>query len=159
MDNDLKIVLYIVGAIIWLIYNNYKKVAEETRKRDPSKPVGEVIEENWPKEPEAPKSAPRKSPVPKVLRKKPEPVPVPARKEVPVMKRVALSKPRMSSAYQSAFQRSAVSEGGSLQPSKMVKFEDPLTEQTPSNPWVEALRNADMRTAIVFSEIFKRPYN
>lgn len=50
-------------------------------------------------------------------------------------------------------------EGGSIQPSKMVQFEEPHLEIMVANPWAEAIRNADFRTAIVLSEVLKRPYN
>ncbi len=52
--DDLKVVLYIVIAIIWVVYNNYKKISDASKKRDYSKPPAEVIQENWPGKKEKP---------------------------------------------------------------------------------------------------------
>src|SRR6187399_740756 len=59
--DDLKIAFYVVVAIAWVVYNNYKKISEASRKRDLSKPPDEVIQENWPgKKQASPKPVARK---------------------------------------------------------------------------------------------------
>src|SRR5688572_11879783 len=66
--DDFKIVFYIIVAIAWVVYSNYKKISEEAKKRNPAKRPPEVIQENWPSQPYKPKppvaSSPTKIPVP-----------------------------------------------------------------------------------------------
>src|SRR5688572_28040602 len=96
--DDLKVVFYIVVGIAWMIYNNYKKVSAESKKRDPSKPIQETIPENWPKEPDYPK--------PPVVQKQPErkSLPKPVRlpsipRRTETFKREPIRKERLSSNY------------------------------------------------------------
>jgi len=162
--DDLKIVFYIIVAIVWMVYNNYKKLSEQSSKRDPSAPpAGEVIEENWPKEPTVVRkpetTVARKSSLPKILRKKEERIPVPVRTAPVPMKRTPLYKERLSSSKSNNMFLTSSREGGSMQPSKVVRFEEPHHETMVANPWAEAVRNADFKTAIILSEVLKRPYN
>jgi len=162
--DDLKIVFYIVVAIVWMVYNNYRKLSEQSSKRDPSaSPPGEVIEENWPKEPPVMKrpdpTETRKPSLPKVLRKREQPVPIPVLKAPSPMKRAPLYKERLSSSKNNNMFLTSRREGGTKQPSKMVRFEEPHHETLVANPWAEAVRNADFRTAIILTEVLKRPYN
>jgi hypothetical protein len=162
--DDLKIVFYIIVAIVWMVYNNYRKLSEQSSKRDPSAPPpGDVIEENWPKEPPvARKPEPtviKKPSLPKVLRKREVPVPVPVRTAPSPMKRAPLYKERLSSSKSNNMFLTAGREGGAMQPSKMVQFEEPHQVLQVPNPWAEAVRNADFRTAMILSEVLKRPYN
>src|SRR5688572_15500707 len=87
--DDLKIVFYVLVAIIWVVYNNYKKITDASRKRDLSKPPDEVIQENWPrKRQEAPKPVARKikeiveKQIPEKGRKVLQHQPLPQRKQI-----------------------------------------------------------------------------
>ena len=40
--DDLKIILYVVVAIIWVVYNNYRKITDASKKRDLSKPQPDI---------------------------------------------------------------------------------------------------------------------
>ena len=50
-------------------------------------------------------------------------------------------------------------EGGAIQPSKIVQFEETLTVTEYANSVLSDLRDGDMQKAIIYSEILKRPYN
>ena len=160
---DLKIVFYIVVAIIWMIYNNYKKVAEQSKKRNPSQPFedlpDEVPTENWPS---IPKSEPYR-PQPQKPRRNLVPTPVPVRR--PVEKRAKMVKQSMFDRGRSYFSSygepmfNPLLEGGALRPSEHVTFEDSETigNQT-ENQFAEQIRNADFRQAIILNEVLQRPY-
>ena len=155
--DDLKVVFYVVVAIVWMIYNNYKKVSEEAKKRDPSKPFQETIPENWPKESELPK--------PPVFQKSSEnkpvtkPVRVPANsRRAETLKREPIRKERLSGNNKIQTTLATSREGGNLQPSKLVHFEDAVQETEPLNKIVADIRNADFRQAFILSEVLQRPY-
>ena len=155
---DLKIVLYIIVAIIWVVYNNYKKIADASKKRDYSKPPPEVIQENWPK------SIPntRKASIPRINQPVEKPV---VRKtsgtlyKETITAREPLKRHSLVSASKIHKRNSTFREGGSTQPSKIVHFEDEEIKWLEPNLLVEEIRNTDMRKAIILSEILKRPYN
>lgn len=155
---DFKIVLYIIVAIIWVVYNNYKKIADASKKRDYSKPPQEVIQENWPK------SIPntRKASIPRTNQPIEKPVVRKSSgtlyKEI-ITAREPLKRPSLVSASKIHKRNSIFREGGSTQPSKIVHFEDEEIKWLEPNLLVEEIRNTDMRTAIILSEILKRPYN
>jgi hypothetical protein len=153
--DDLKIIFYIIVAIVWMVYNNYRKISEESKKRDPSRPAGDEIEESGPYEP----PVNRKPSIPTVFRRKEQPSPAPVRSKPTAMKRTPLRKERMSSSYNSSMFISPSREGGNVQPSKLVQFEEVPAPVEQVNPWTETIRNADFRTGIVLAEILKRPYN
>jgi hypothetical protein len=152
---DLKIVFYIVVAIAWVVYNNYRKITEASKKRDPSKPPPEVIKENWPP----------------LQERKPKPhhtetVSKPVEKQKPVLKspsRWPESKtviPASKKAPRGVLDEhvTAIHEGGNIAPSKVVQFQEAGKENSDQNPFLEQLRNMDLRTGIVMAEILKRPY-
>jgi len=156
--DDLKIVLYIVVAIIWVVYNNYKKISDASKKRDPSKPPGEIIQENWPgKKPET---------IPPVFRKLKE---VAGKQtsgsERNVAERIPL--PSRSPLKQKIQRRRQVTEqpvnlvpeGGMIAPSKVVHFQEIPADQDTVHPMFLAIKNMDLRSAFVMSEVLKRPYN
>ncbi|MBL0343478.1 MAG: hypothetical protein IPP71_23045 [Bacteroidetes bacterium] len=163
--DDLKVVLYIVVAIIWVVYNNYKKIAEASKKRNFSKPPAEIIQENWPKTaPTVLKTVPpvlktttaRKTQyvekqsertASRMLQKEAIKVRDPI-KRVPLASRSKMEKTFLNSR-----------EGGTTQPSKVAYFEEAQTELYTWNPVVDQIKNTDMKTAIILSEILKRPYN
>lgn len=153
--DDLKMVFYIVVAIIWVIYNNYKKITKAAQERNPAKPDPEVIAENWP-----PMNFPREAAVlekkqpierQKVSHPRAKIVKEPLKGREPIRKSAMVSRASKSTSYRT------VPEGGYTQPSKMVHFEDDsLFEETP-NLVLEEIRNTDMRRAVILSEVLKRP--
>lgn len=158
MGNDLKIILYIVVAIVWVVYNNYRKIAGESRKRNPSRPPDEVIRENWPTV-----SGERQdrtiAPTPKVtrepLKRRVAPVPVPVR-----TKPASISMQRQAGEIMTTDSMLApAAEGGRIKPSGMVHFEEPLSASGEHISPIERLRHTDLQTAFLWSEIFKNPYN
>jgi len=151
----LKLVFYIAVAIIWVIYNNYKKITKAAQERNPGKPAPEVISENWP-----PMNFPNPSPVSKKLqpveRQKASHLRTKIVKEPlvgrePIRKASIATRPSKSTSYRSA------PEGGYIQPSKIVHFEDATLIQETPNLVLEEIRNTDMRRAIILSEVLKRP--
>lgn len=153
--DDLKLVFYIVVAIIWVIYNNYKKISKAAQERNPGKPSPEVITENWP-----PVSFPRESPVlekrqpiekQKVSHPRAKIVKEPLIGRDPMRKSAMVSRSSKSISYQTS------PEGGRIQPSKIVHFEDESFGVEPSNLVLEEIRNTDMRRAVILSEVLKRP--
>jgi hypothetical protein len=149
--DDLKVVLYVVGAIIWLLYKNYQKESEKSKTRDISKPYEE---EYAPAPPE-----------PVVIAPAPKPRPQPAR-SIP---RPTLSRPSKPTEIQRSYSSSRVSaqqpqvipmEGGSIKPSDSVRFDEPESPEISwNNPIAEEIRNADFRKAFILSEVLQRPYN
>jgi hypothetical protein len=158
MDNDLKLILYVVIAIIWLIYNNYKKVSEASKKRDISKPPdqpGEVIPEAWPS------TAP---PEKKVMEKSGRPVPKPqASRPLSTIseerKKIIKARPERKQRRGSPDPFFSTIEGGNIQPSKIVQFEESEAAKWSENNLAEEIRNADFRKAIILKEVLQRPYN
>ncbi|MFM7080334.1 MAG: hypothetical protein ACKOYC_11175 [Bacteroidota bacterium] len=144
--DDLKIVLYIVGAIIWLLYKNYQKVSEQSKTRDISKPYEEEA---------VPVPSPSVTkPKPQPARSSPRPTPIRTPKSTEFQRNYA--------ANRAAKQQSQVVpvEGGSTKPSQNVRFEEPDAPETSwNNPIAEEIRNADFRKAFVLSEVLQRPYN
>ena len=154
--DDFKVVIYIVGAIIWLIYQNYQKVAEQSRKRDISKPFEE----------ELPTAPPVKDPLPA------RPVNPPnqgtfKRTDLPkksVVPRLAGSRQKTHKVSSSISMESQpvsyMEEGGGTKPSQTVRFDEPSSDENSSfNPIAEEIRNADFRRAFILSEVLQRPYN
>ncbi len=156
--DDLKVVLYVVVAIIWVIYNNYKKISDASKKRDPSKPPAEVIKENWPKPQPPPTRRVTQSQrkvsekqIPQQERPVLERIPLPQRP--PIRRQPLASRSRTKSPV---FQRT---EGGSVKPSKVVQFEEQEMETEIPNPLLSALRTTDAKQGIIWAEVLKRPYN
>lgn len=165
--DDLKVILYIVGAIIWVVYNNYRKIMDESRKRNPAKPVPQEVPE--PAVPIPPLSKTQQMP-----RRQTNALPKPARQISPVPTRKPLresARPSMAAGRKpmiasrlSQQKKNEVSmnynlEGGAIQPSKIVQFEETLTVNEYGNSVLNDLRDGDMQKAIIYSEILKRPYN
>ncbi len=155
---DLKVVLYIVVAIIWVVYNNYKKIVKTSASRDPSKQPKEIIQENWPKTQQ--KTVVKPVPVPQKVSNKPvlresrkvlERRPLPERKLIRQQKQIEKIPEKISS-YQH-------SEGGILQPSKIVHFEEQETIYEEQNPLLNVIRTMNLREGIVLAEVLRRPYN
>jgi hypothetical protein len=149
--DDLKIVLYLVAAIGWVIYNNFRKITAENRKRDSKRPpVSESPTENWPSWPEAPKPAKEVVKMPEPRIKKVEPVKKPVVKSRPV--RVPVPDPVPVPVL-------AVAEGGNIKPSSRVVFEmahENVAEH--EHPWLAEFRSGtDWRKMLVATEILQRP--
>ena len=154
--DDLKVVFYIVVAIIWVVYNNYKKISQASKSRDISKPPPEVIRENWPKV-----EMPRETSTRKFTQPIDKQGNYPTRKAIirpvikardPLRREPIISKQRKVSTY------TTLNEGGTIKPSKVVHFEDDQNGLNEPNLVVEQIRNTDLRKAIILSEILKRPY-
>lgn len=158
MGNDLKIILYIVVAIVWVVYNNYRKIAGESRKRNPSRPPDEVIRENWPTV-SGESQDKRIAPAPPVTRKPVTPKVAPL--TIPAMARTAkaLSQRQTEESLASASMVNPAAEGGRNKPSGLVHFEEPLMAPVEHSTLVEHLRHTDLQTVFLWSEIFKNPYN
>ncbi len=169
--DDLKVVLYIVIAIIWVVYNNYKKISQASKKRDISRPPDEVIQENWPKTTQQPARPVIQKPrqilekqIPKTSRPILERTPLPSRKPIslertPLPSRKPIRKTSLIEKKETlkAYPRSR--EGGITTPSKVVQFEEPAYSETDQNSLVSALRSMDLRHGIIMAEILKRPYS
>lgn len=162
--DDLKIAFYIIGAIVWFVYNNYKKFQAEAAKRDFSKPVKNadvpaVEQIPPPVKPRHFTATQRKSVlVPRDSKPSKQVVSDVPRKHlsgerVPLVARAKLKKSTFLS------QENAIPEGGVLVPSKIVHFEDEPQVAEVENPYLMALRSGDIRQAVVYAEILKRPYN
>lgn len=153
--DDLKVVLYIVIAIAWVIYNNYRKFAEAARKRDPSRPVRP---EEGVGRPDQTTEIPPQRTVPK-----PQPVPsatgrggmFPGKPRMSAPKARVIKKIRSEPAFMST---GSLPEGGTLTPSKVVQFEEPEITTFQENPLLTHLKSTGIRTGIIWSEILKRPY-
>ncbi len=153
--DDLKMIFYIVVAIIWVIYNNYKKLTKAAQERNPGKPTPEVIAENWPTMnfPDEPIVRENKKSVEK------QKVSYPREKIVrePLKGRDRIVKTSIAPRRSKSITYRSSSEGGNIQPSKIAHFEDQsFGEETP-NLVLEEIRNTDMRRAIVLMEVLKRP--
>jgi len=156
--DDLKIVFYVAVAIAWVVYNNYKKISEASRKRDLSKPPDEVIQENWPgKKQASPRPVARKikeiieKQIPEKRKKVMEHQSLPHRK---------LFKPATPRQTEPNFITTHLeSEGGVILPSRVVQFQENLTEQEAQHPIIQAIKSMDLRTGFVLAEVLKRPYN
>lgn len=165
--DDLKVILYLVGAIIWVVYNNYRKIMDESRKRNPAKPVAAEV-------PEPPVQIPPVSKTQQNPRRQTNTLPKPARQSPPVLTRKPLREtarpsmasgrkpmiaPRLSQQKKNEVSMNYNLEGGAIQPSKIVQFEETLTVSEYGNSVLNDLRDGDMQKAIIYSEILKRPYN
>lgn len=162
--DDLKIALYIIGAIVWFVFNNYKKIKAEAAKRDFSKPApsSDVPVKEFSK----PTVVPRRT---AVSQRKPVLVP----RESKPSKQIASDVPRKHLSgereplvapaklrKQSLIrEEKMIHEGGNLVPSKIVQFEDQQHHAEAENPYLAALKSGDIRQAVVYAEILKRPYN
>jgi hypothetical protein len=155
--DDFKVVFYIVVAIVWVIYNNYKKISETAKKRDPSKPFGDIITENWPKETFAPQTQelPKKQKPVRVLKSVTDDS---FKRKTVALKREPLRKDRMSGNYKFPQTISTLIEGGNLQPSKLVHFEDGAEDTSPYNQMADEIRNANFKQGIIIAEVLQRPY-
>ncbi len=153
--DDLKIVFYVLVAVGWVIYNNYRKFAETARKRDPSKPDQPVTEagtrgsgNTQPPTQRKPVSRPSMREVP---------VPVKKFKLKPQHPRTQLEKRRSS---EPAFLNTgSEQEGGKVIPSRVVHFEEAAISSHEENPILSQLRETGPKTGFIWSEILKRPYN
>ena len=156
--DDLKIVLYIIVAIIWVVYNNYKKLGEASKKRDFTKMPGEVIPENWPKSPAKPirpeVPAPRK-----VIEKQSTREARPVLERKPLPQRNPIRRPVLASRQRATVPAVYSSEGGQINPSKIVQFEEQTVIYEEPNTFLNNLRSTDIRQAFIWSEVLKRPYN
>lgn len=155
---DLKIVAYVVVAIVWVVYNNYKKISAASKKRDFSKPPLEVIKENWPAIP----AKPIRKPLPvsnETLEKQPRVIGkrVLERKALP--QRLPVRKTVSSSRVSQPQSKYRSIEGGIISPSKVVHFEEQDDIEEVPNPLLAAIRNMDFRQGFIWSEVLKRPYN
>ncbi|MBL7913785.1 MAG: hypothetical protein JNL49_01950 [Bacteroidia bacterium] len=165
--DDLKVILYIVGAIIWVVYNNYRKIMDESKKRNPAKPVPQEV-------PAPPIQMPPVSKTQQTTRRQTNALPKPARQSSPVPTRKPLREsarpslasgrkpmiaPRLSQQKKNEVSMNYNLEGGAIQPSKIVQFEETLTVSEYGNSVLNDLRDGDMQKAIIYSEILKRPYN
>jgi hypothetical protein len=162
--DDLKIALYIIGAIVWFVFNNYKKIKAEAAKRDFSKPAPSP--DIPAKEISKPTVSPRR-----MIADKPRPVNVP--RESKPSKQIVSDVPRKHLSgerepliapakmrKQTIVREEKVTlEGGSLVPSKIVQFEDQQNTAEVENPYLAALKSGDVRHAVIYAEILKRPYN
>jgi len=154
--DDLKIVLYIVGVIAWVVYNNYKKIKSASSKRDFSKPPSEVIPENWPRLPQKPIRT--ESPVTREVTEKYNPREVRKVLERPVLvQRKPIRKPAITIQKRPVAANIAITEGGSTRPSKVVQFEEQDNMSEEPNALLTAIRNMDIRQGIVMAEVLKRP--
>jgi hypothetical protein len=144
--DDLKVILYVVGAIAWLLYKNYQKVREQSRQRDVSKPFEDEVLEPPKPIPSVPSPT-----VVKTVRTPSRPI----KPKPPVNQRTSAQSYR----EQSVSHVTPV-EGGVIKPSESVRFEDPVTPEISwNNPIAEEIRSADFRKAFILSEVLQRPYN
>jgi hypothetical protein len=156
--NDLKIVFYIVIAIIWVVYNNYRKIGEASRKRDFSKPPGDIIQENWPSIPSKPVIRETMSRKEIVLKQQKRDVRE-AMERKPLVRKGTLRKPTPEPLQSAGVVTFNGIEGGYSIPSKVAQFEESVVISEEPHPMINWLRNMDLRQAIVMSEVLKRPYN
>jgi hypothetical protein len=150
---DLKIVLYIVAAIGWVIYNNYRKITSEAAKRDVRRPVSEIPTENWPVD------RPVKTIIPDTI-KEVSRKPVPARAALPrpqPIRRQSLVKKKTPVAVPEI--QVSAPEGGRVLASSQVTFtavHDHVEEN--EHPWLKEFRSGtDWRKMLVGAEILQRP--
>jgi hypothetical protein len=152
---DLKIVFYVLVAIVWVVYNNFKKIKDASQKRDYTKPPPEIIQENWPKTIE-------KKPAVKtvVIKEKPvqRSVDEPLKRPV-LVRRNHLRQERQPLPVRQKIVRPAIAEGGNIKPSKLVQFQDEPEVELSENVLLQELKNTSFRQAFIWSEILKRPYN
>ena len=153
--DDLKIVLYIVVAIVWMIYNNYKKIGSDAKKRNPAQPTPETDEFEWPDEsPSEPYQSTKGQPVdtykPTIQKEK-----VPTREK---LKREPLSKTGLNTKKRAEPLFLSTNEGGTIQPSSVVNYEDNQNVELSNENWAYKIRNADYKKAIILTEILQRPY-
>jgi len=150
--DDFKIVFYIIVAIAWVVYSNYKKITEEAKKRNPGKRPPEVIQENWPSQPHQPMKPvavpSTKSPVPARIPSREILKPARVRPERNVKKRTAPVE-TVSQFYQ---------EGGNIKPSDQVQFSYAKSKDDIQDLVLEEIRTTDWKRAVILSEILKRPY-
>ena len=162
--DDLKIALYIIGAIVWFVFNNYKKIKAEAAKRDFSKPAPapDAPVRDMPRPPVTPRRATASQRKPVLVPRESKPSKqvvsdVPRKhlsgERVPLVAPAKLRKETLTG------QRQAAPEGGTLVPSKIVHFEDQPHVAEVENPYLTALKSGDIRQAVVYAEILKRPYN
>ena len=155
--DDLKVVLYIVVAIIWVVYNNYRKLSEANKKRDLKKPPPELIQENWPRE-TVNKPGPINPPKRQVIDKQASKTEKPVLVRTPLPVRRSLKRPSLASKPEQAIIPSLYREGGITTPSKVVHFEEPDFDEVDHHPIFRTMKSMDLKHAIVISEILKRPY-
>lgn len=145
MGEDFKLIFYIVVAIGWVIFKNFRKITKEAQGRDFTKPVNQSPAENWPP----------------VKMETPAPVPVPKPVPTPKVKRQFLHKQPIRQSRQT-FLTSDIPpvEGGVQKPSSSAVFAtapEPGSESI--HPWLEEFRTGmDWRKAMVAAEILQRPY-
>lgn len=155
--DDLKVVLYIVVAIIWVVYNNYRKLSEASKKRDLKKPPPEVIQENWPRE-TVNKPGPFTPPQRQIVDKQTSKTGKPVMERSSMPSRRPLKRTPIASKREQIIIPSYRREGGTTLPSKVAHFEEPVTSESDHHPIFQTLKSMDLKHAIVISEILKRPY-
>lgn len=146
--NDLKIILYVVAAIVWVVYNNYRKISEASRKRDFRKPAGETSREV---------PAPPVRNVREVVEKQPRKMTREVMKRKPVLTHIPVSKYSRKPESHDFIKTSFNTEGGSISPSKTVTFQSASESLSHRNYLLESLRSMNLRNAFIMSEILKRP--
>lgn len=140
---------------------------DESKKRNPAKPVPQADSTPTyvPPVPTKSQQTPKRqaNTLPKPVRQS---VPVPARRPLKETARPSLASGRtpMVASRLAKDKKNEVSmnyhlEGGAIQPSKIVQFEETLTVNEYGNSFLNDLKDGDMRKAIIYSEILKRPYN
>ncbi len=154
--DDLKVILYVVVALIWIVYNNYKKLREAAKKRDLRKPPVDTSVDRTSEKKTKPVSQPKQQR--EIIEKQPRKV----LREILVRKPVSIPATRQQKTFQErpAFiTNSYTSEGGSTTPSKIVNFEETSETKNYRNPILDALKSMDLRSGIIMAEVLKRPYN
>ncbi len=154
--DDLKVILYVVIALIWVVYNNYKKLSEAARKRDLKKPSVETSSDRSFEQKPAPVPMPKKSreiivkqrgkALKEILVRKPVPVP-------------ATGQQKYFKERPAFITTSFNTEGGVVTPSKIVNFEETSETKNYRNPILDALKSMDLKSGIIMAEVLKRPYN
>ncbi|HEX5001361.1 MAG TPA: hypothetical protein VFW78_02605 [Bacteroidia bacterium] len=146
---EFKVVMYLVIAIGWVIFNNYRKIVKEHEKRGSGKRTPS-LPENWP-------STSFPEPVPAPSSSKPVTVTTSSPKVLKpkLQKNIKKSTPRTS---QPTYSNLPV-EGGYSIPSNQVHFSEQNTADVP-HPILEWLQSGtDWQKVLVGSEILQRPYH
>jgi len=146
---EFKVIMYLVIALGWVIFNNYRKIVKEHEKRGSGRKAP-ALPENWP-------SSTTPEPIPASSSSKPVTVVTSSQKVI---------KPRLQSkAIKSAsrLQRTTYSslpvEGGYSTPSLQVHFSEQNSSEEP-HPILEWLQSGTAwQKVFVGSEILQRPYH
>jgi len=139
---EFKIIIYIIIGIAWYVINNYKKIAEENRKRVFGKPV------IYP---------PTEQPLPTSPAPVKEPVVVKTTKERPVIKKRSLPK---SSLPHSVRKPITIPEISSMQSAALTanSIQVPGNEDLEKKYFNDVIKNRELlKKAIVFGDLFNKP--